>query len=77
MHSETARYSQLRFVFDDAVLSFDIAADATFGEIARALDGVSMLRHGHPIAIDVTLGPAGAIRAVRRLEPAQRLETAR
>ena len=48
-------HSHLRFMFGDTVLSFNLASDATFGEIARTLDELSIQRHGDPVAIDVTL----------------------
>ena len=52
--------SRLRFVFDDGVVSFGLAADVTFGEIARTLGELSRRRYGSPVAIDVTLGSRGA-----------------
>jgi hypothetical protein len=51
-----ARDSRLRFVFSDTVVSFSLAADVTFGEIARTLGELSNQRYGNPVAIDVTLG---------------------
>jgi hypothetical protein len=48
--------SRLRFVFDDSVVSFNLAADVTFGEIARTLSDLSNRRYGNPVAIDVILG---------------------
>lgn len=50
------RGSRLRFIFSDTVVSVDLAADATFGEIARTLGKLSRKRYGYPVAIDVTLG---------------------
>ena len=52
--------SRLRFVFDDGVVSFGLAADVTFGDIARTLGGLSSRRYGSPVAIDVTLAARGA-----------------
>jgi hypothetical protein len=52
--------SRLRFVFDDGVVSFGLAADGTFGDIARTLGELSSRRYGSPVAIDVTLGSRGA-----------------
>ena len=52
--------SCLRFVFNDAVVSLSLAADATFGEIARTLSELSRRRYGNPVAIDVTLGSGAA-----------------
>ena len=52
--------SRLRFVFDDGVVSFGLAADVTFGDIARTLGELSSRRYGRPVAIDVTLGSRGA-----------------
>jgi|GEM_PF-2029467 hypothetical protein len=54
--------SCLRFVFNDSVVSLNLAANATFGEIARTLSGLSSRRYGNPVAIDVTLGCGGATR---------------
>jgi hypothetical protein len=52
--------SRIRFVFSDAVVSLDLAADATFEDIARKLGELKATRHGNPVAIDVTLAmPAG------------------
>ena len=48
--------SRLRLVFDEKVLSCDLAADATFGDIAEALEEISIRRFGTPVSIDVTLG---------------------
>jgi hypothetical protein len=53
--------SRLRFVFSDKVVSFSLAADTTFGEIARTLAKLSNPRYGNPVAIDVTLAiPPGS-----------------
>jgi len=46
---------RLRFLFDDAVVSVDLAPNATFADIALALDHVKQTHHGHPVAIDVML----------------------
>ena len=50
-----ARSSRLRFVFDDAVVSFSVAADTTLEDIARTFDELAPQHHGNPIAIEVTL----------------------
>ena len=64
--------SRVRFVFDDGVVSMNLAADAVFADVARIADELAAWDHGIPIAIDVTvaasstsLGPsqAQAIRA--------------
>ena len=54
-----ARDSRLRFVFNHSVMSFSVAPDATFGEIARTLGGLSNRRYGNPVAIDVKLKRSG------------------
>ncbi len=46
--------SRLRFVFDDAVHAVGLAANATFGDIARAMGDMASKRRGIPVAIDVT-----------------------
>jgi len=43
---------RLRFVFSDRVLSFGIAADATFGEVASALRELVPEHYGRPVSID-------------------------
>jgi hypothetical protein len=53
--SVTSGDAHLRFVFRDRVLSFCVRPNATFAEIADKLSELSILPHGHPIAIDVTL----------------------
>ena len=50
-----ARDSRLRFVFDDAVVSFGLAVNATFEDIARTMGELSNRRYGNPVAIDITL----------------------
>jgi hypothetical protein len=53
--------SRLRLVFDDAVVSFDLAANATFEDIARTLGELSNQRYRNPVAIDVILAvPPGS-----------------
>ena len=47
---------RLRFVFSDRVMSFPLASDATFGDVARKLGEVLKRRRGNPVAVDVTLG---------------------
>jgi hypothetical protein len=54
-----AKDNRLRFVFNHSVMSFSVAPDATFGEIARTLGGLSSRRHGNPVAIDVKLKRCG------------------
>lgn len=53
------RHSRLRFMYSDAVVSFNLASNVTFGEIARTLDELSDNRHGNPLAIDVTVQRSG------------------
>ena len=55
IQADHARDSRLRFVFGDKVVSFGLAAEATFGEIAQTLGQLSNQRYGNPVAIDVTL----------------------
>ena len=50
------RDTRLRFVFDDTVMSYSVAADATFGDIAAKLREVAGRRRCKPVAIDVTVG---------------------
>lgn len=48
--------NRLRFVFDDAVVSYNFAGLVTFEEIAATLGELSPHRYHDPIAIDVTMG---------------------
>jgi hypothetical protein len=52
---DQARDGRLRFLFNDAVVSFCLAADVTFGEVAQRLSQLPRRRYGSPVAIDVTL----------------------
>ena len=73
MHAyDGAGVKRLRFVFDDAVLSLGLAADATFADVAQALGGLSRSTGRGLIAIDVTVAQRGlgnpliSLRARRR-----------
>ena len=68
IESDHAKLHRLRVVFGDAVVWYNLAADATFGEIAQRLDEPSSRRHGNPVAIDVTFhpGPADPARQASR-----------
>lgn len=55
MRNEHTNDSRLRFVFDDGVAGFALAADATVGEVARMWDDVSRWHGGHAVGIDVTV----------------------
>lgn len=57
-HVDHSQESRLRIVFSDTVISFGLAADATFADIAWTLGEFSIPRHGHPLAIDITLNQA-------------------
>jgi hypothetical protein len=52
--------SRLRFVFDDRAVSFGLAAEVAFGEVAPTSGELSGRRYGSPVAIDVTVGSRGA-----------------
>ena len=39
------------------MVSFRLATDATFEDVARTLDELPSQRYGHPVAIDITLSP--------------------
>jgi hypothetical protein len=45
-------------IFEDAVLSFLLETDATFGDVARTLSDLSGHGYGDAVAIDVTLPDA-------------------
>ncbi len=50
---------RLRFVFDDAVVSFRLPANATLEDVARTWRELTPEHHGNPIAIDVTMAVLG------------------
>jgi hypothetical protein len=58
--------SRLRIVFDDAVISFSLAAEETLGEIARRLGDLSDQRHRKPVAVDITFRPRSGDRCAGR-----------
>jgi hypothetical protein len=57
---DSAGNGRLRVVFGGTVMSFSLTADATFEDVARKLDRISIRRYGRPVAIDVTLCPSNA-----------------
>ncbi len=53
--------SRLRFVFSGTVVSFSLAANATFEDIAHVLRELEPQSYGNPLAIDVILAvPPGS-----------------
>jgi hypothetical protein len=42
----------LRFVFHDKVVSFGVAADLSFGDVARTLRDLVPRHYGEPVSID-------------------------
>lgn len=46
--------NRLRFVFDDAVVSLNLDAHASFEDIARTLGELAREHHINPRAIDIT-----------------------
>ena len=42
----------LRFVFEDKVVSFGVAADLSFGAVARTLRDLVPRHYGEPVCID-------------------------
>jgi hypothetical protein len=57
MQTHHMRNSRLRIVFADTFVSYSLAADATFGEIARQWAALSSRYRGETVAVDVTLRP--------------------
>lgn len=55
VQADHAKDSRLRFVFNDAEVSYSRAENVTFGEVARTLGELSNRRYGNPVAIYVTL----------------------
>jgi len=46
---------RLRFVFQDAVVSYSIFGVVTLGEVARTMGELSRRRYHDPIAVNLTL----------------------
>ena len=55
-HTELSE-DRLRIVFNDTVVSFDLAVDITFDEVAQALNELSTRRSHTAVAVDVPLAP--------------------
>jgi hypothetical protein len=51
--STTAADARLRVVFDGCVRSFELAANATFGDVALKLGDPALRGYGAPRAIDI------------------------
>ncbi len=56
--------NRLRFVFDDAVISLNLPASATFQDIAQAWSDVTAQHYSHLVGIDVTLAGSSSARNV-------------
>jgi hypothetical protein len=67
--------SHLRFVLGDRVVSFSLAADTTFGEVARTLGEYSDEHHGDPSSIVVTVART-MLKSPRQAAQAGRTRTA-
>jgi len=52
-HANPTDDCRLRIVFDRQVLSFGIAAGATFGDVARKLRALPRKKYGEPLAANV------------------------
>jgi hypothetical protein len=50
-----AEMSEVRFVFDDDVVSLGFPTDATFKDVANSLDGLFPRHDDAPLAINVEL----------------------
>ncbi len=48
--------NRLRFIFNDTVVSLNLATEVTLEEIAQRLGTLSTRRYGTPVSIDITLG---------------------
>lgn len=58
--------SLVRFVFDDAVVSFSSSTAVTFEDIAETMGDLAGKHYGNPVATDLVLerfevGPAGRL----------------
>jgi hypothetical protein len=59
--ADPVQANRLRFVCDDTVLSLDLAADATMGDVARAFADLAHKHRRNLVAIDVTMAMSIAI----------------
>ena len=50
--SHQSRQNCLRFVFQGKVVSFEVAADLSFGDVARTLRELIPGHYGEPVSID-------------------------
>ncbi len=50
-----AEINEVRFVFDDDVVSLGFPTDATFEDVANSLDALSPRHDDAPLSIDVKL----------------------
>lgn len=55
LHHTGLAEDRLRIVFNDTVVSFDLAVDITLGEVARALDDLSSRHTSAAVEVDVTV----------------------
>ena len=55
IRTDEAANGRLRFVFNDAVVSFGLVVNPTFEDVARTLADLEPQHYGKPVAIDVTL----------------------
>lgn len=58
-HVDQTVGDRLRFVFQDAVVSYSVFGVVTFGEVAQAMSELSRRRRRAPVAVDLTMGSRG------------------
>jgi hypothetical protein len=65
-----AARDRLRLIYSDRVVSRYLGANATLGDVAKALCELGPLRYGHPVAIDLTMADLPERHSPYRLMPA-------
>jgi hypothetical protein len=70
LRADNAGNGRLRFLFDGAVVSFGLAANSTFEDVARTLGELEPQGYGNPVAIDVTMAaPSRSFGTLHSIHP--------
>jgi hypothetical protein len=65
---DNVEVGRLRVVFDDAIISLNVAADANLEEISQTVGGLSTRRYGGVVAVQVILATPARPPRARGLE---------
>jgi hypothetical protein len=75
-HKHRAQDNRLQVVFNETVVSRNLSADATFGDVARALGRFSRRRYGNPAGTPSSPDDLSA-RQIKGADKRAELQTAR